>query len=316
MAITLRYPEVGFIERSGLGKDALDKEIDAMRMRYNQNPLQGSMFVRRETAKGGTYSESTFGTSLMLPPKNEDTDEIPFTQPVPGYKATCTIVNYRLGLRVEKSFVEDDLQGVVRKMMGGLLNSGRLLIEYLIADKMNNLTSSSAGYTGADGAAMAADSHQYERMQGGTWDNYETAAALTLTSFSTARLNLRKRTNEFGYINPLAAKTLVVPPDLEQKAWELKNAEKNPENSTNQPNWLKNQSWQPMVYDYFTDTNGWFILGDAPAEYNGIVYAERIAPSIESVTFENPDVIWGQRLRMRVGIMNVSGMNIEYNIGA
>lgn len=314
---TLYYNQVGIIERSGLGKDALDKEIDALRERYNAQPLQGSMFVRRETPKGGVYSESTYGTSLELLRINEDTADLPYVTPIPGYKGTCTIVTRRLALRVEKSFVEDDQKGVVRRMQSGLLGASRMTYEYAIADKMNNLTSSSAGYAGADGAAMASASHPHERAETGTWSNYETAAALALTSFSTARTNLRKRPNEFGYPNPLKVKMLVVPPDLEGKARELKTAEKDPDTSTNRPNVWRNDPWDVFVYDYFTDTNGWFLFGDMPEEYKGIVLAERVAPQLESFDEPgNPDVVYNQRVRCRFALLNMDGKNLQYNVGA
>lgn len=314
---TLYYNQVGIIERSGVGKDALDKTMDALRMRYNAQPLQGSMFVRKEMANGGTYKESTFGNSLPLMTINEDTDDLNYVTPIPGYKGSVTIVTRRLALRVERSYVEDDLKGVVRRQMSGLLGAGRLTYEYAIADKMNNLTSSASGYAGADGAAMASATHTHERAETGTWSNLETAAALSLTTLSTARANLRKRPNEFGYPNPLRMKLLVVPPDLEGKARELKVVGKDPETSTNRPNVWASDPWEVFVYDYMTDTNAWILFGDMPEEYKGIVLAERVAPTISSFDEPgNPDIVYNQRIRARFALLNMDGKNIQYNAGA
>lgn len=319
MAITLRYPEVGIFETSGIGKTAIDKTIDAMRIQYNSQPLQGAMFVRKETPRGGSYTEAEYSNLLVLPQVNEDSAKLPYAVAVPGYKATVSTVTYRLAVVAERKMMEDDLQGMLRKSMSGLFGMGRLAIEYAIADKMNNLTSSSSGYAGADGSAMAADAHQPPRQQGSTWDNLETAAALSLTTFSTGRTNMRKRTDAagFGYINPLTVARLVGAPDLEQTMRELKTAEKNPATSTNQPNVFRNDDWDWFVYDYQTDTNAWMLRANVPEEYLGMVYAESAAPNLAPLTFgDNPDLLWGQRLRMRFAILNVSGFALQYNAGA
>lgn len=313
---TLYYNQVGIIDRYGVGKHALDKEIDKLRVRYNKNPLQGSQFVRQENATGGVYTEATFGTSLELPRQNEDSERVPMATPIPGYKATGTVVNYRLGLQVEKSYVEDDLKGVVRKQCSGLLNSGRMLVEYQIAAYMNNLTSSS--YPGADALALVSASHPFERREQGTWSNLETGAALSLTTFSTARKNMRKRTNEFGYPNPLTVRLLQVGADGEQKARELKTAEKNPENALNQPNVWRNDNWDYFVYDFQTSTTAWNLFADVPEEFKGIVYVNRVQPNIAPLEGRDmsTDIVWGQRLRIRSVVVGVTGYFLQHNEGA
>jgi len=313
---TLYYNNVGIIDRFGVGKHALDKEVDALRMRYNKNPLQGGRFVREETATGGVYTEASYGTNLELPRENEDSARLPFVTPIPGYKKSATIVNYRLALQVERSYTEDDLKSVIRKQMSGLINSPRLLIEYLIASWMNNLTSGS--YLGADGVALVSATHPHERRETGTWSNSETSAALTLTTFSTGRKNLRKRTDEFGYPSPLAPRLLYGPPELEQKMRELKTAEKAPENALNQPNVWRNDDWDWFVYDYLSSTTGWGLIANLPQEYMGLVIAYGVRPNIAPLTGRDlsTDIVWGQRLRMRVVVSGQDGRWVQYNAGA
>lgn len=317
-ATTLYYNNVGIIDRYGVGKHALDKEIDKLRMRFNKVVLQGASLVRKETPRGGVYTEATFGTNVELPRKNEDSDRLPMVTPIPGFKASVTVTNFRLALQVERSYTEDDLQGVVRKQMSGLLTSFRRLYEYAIADKYNNITSTAAGYVGADGVAMASASHPFERRETGTWSNIETGAALTLSTFSTARKNLRKRTEEFGYPLLLQPKLLLVSAENEQKARELKTSELNPENALNQPNVWKNDDWTWRVYDYLTTTTGWYMFGDMPQEQSGIVLAEAVAPNIADLEGRDlsTDIIWGQRGRCRFGLVCVDGKNFNYNAGA
>jgi len=166
---------------------------------------------------------------------------------------------------------------------------------------------------------LANDTHEYYRRETGTWDNLETAAALSLTTLSTARTNLRKRgSSDFGYVMPILMKKLVVPPDLEKTARDLKASTLNPATSTNEPNTWKNDPWDVKVYDYMTDTNAWFLLGDMPEEYKGIVYAYTVQPNIAPLAGADmsTDIIWGQRLRARFVISGMDGLNLEYNAGA
>jgi hypothetical protein len=317
MATLYNLSWVGIIERSGVGKDAIDKTVDALRVRYNAQPLQGQMFVRKETARGGTYKESSFGTSLELMKVNEDTDQLPYAVPVPGFKGSATVVTRRLALRVERAYMEDDLKGIVSRQASGLLGAARMTYEYAIADRINNVTSSASPYAGADGAALAADTHTQELATTTAWDNLQTASALSLTTLSTARASLRKRTNEFGYPNPLKFRYLVVPPDLEGKARELKVVGKDPDTSTNRPNVWAADPWEVFVYDYMTDTNAWFLMADIPEENKGIVIAESAAPSVMSFQEPgNPDVLNSQRVRCRFAVLNMDGKWLEYNAGA
>ena len=306
----------GYIDRHGVAADALDKTIDALRMRYNKVPLQCSPFFRVEKANRGTYKESTFGTALPLPTINEDSDVLPFNTPVKGFPKEFTIVTYRSAIQAELAVTEDEGFPVVKRMMSGLLDSGRLLYEYLMADVLNNMTT--AAYKGADGKALAALDHPFERAAQGTWSNLDaTAAALTHANFSTARIAMRTRKNEFGDITPILVKKLVVPAQLEQKAQEIAVSEKVPENNLNATNVWANK-FDVVVVDWLTDSNAWFLVGDRPAEYCGLVLVEGVPLNITALTGGDlsTDMVWGNRIRARVAAGHTSERNIQYNEGA
>lgn len=311
----------GYIERHGVGAEALDKEMDKLVVRSNATVLQGAQFFRTAMAKAGSYKESDVGTSLELPPENEDSDNLPFATPIQGYSKSITIVNRRLAIQVERSFTEDELFSVARKLMGGLVRSGRLSIEYAMADILNNLVTDSSTYWGADGCPVAYASHPQTRRATGTWSNIGTAAALTTTTMFTAYTAMRKRTDEWGYKDPIRLSLLVVPPELEKKAAEIKGSTLVPETSINAKNVMPELAdWGYTVYDYATDTNAWWLWGNKGNEedYNGFIYVQRVAPSVGPVEGKDKatDIIWGQRLRMRVGFGTRIVKNMEYNEGA
>ena len=317
-AIILKQSFPGYIDRYGVGADALDKTIDALRERYNQTVLQGAQFFRTAYPKGGVYTESTYGTSLPLPVVSNDADKIPMAGPVKGFKKSFNIVTYRLGTQVERSMTEDELIPVARRMASGLMNSGRLLLEYQFADIFNNLTATGTSYLGADGVAIAASTHPYEKAQLGTWSNIETAGALTAANFSTARTNMRKRQNDLGYHLIVTPKMLVVPADKETQARTLMASEKVPGGALNDK-WVWSQSVSITVYDYLTSTTSWMLWGDMPQEHNKFLYIPEVMPSLAPTegADRSTDIIWGERLRMRhaIGCMG-SERNIQYNAGA
>jgi hypothetical protein len=317
-AIILKQSFPGYIDRYGVGADALDKTIDALRERYNQVALQGAQFFRTATPKGGVYHESTFGTSLPLPVLNNDSDNLPFVGPVKGFKKSFSISTYRLATQVERAMTEDELVPVARRMAGGLMNAGRLLLEYQFADIFNNLTATGAAYLGADGVAVAASTHPYEKAQVGTWSNIESSGALTAANFSTARTNLRKRTNDLGYHLIVTPKMLIVPPDKETAAKTLMASEQVPGGALNDK-WVWSESVQVVVYDYLTSTTSWMLWGDIPQEYNSFLYIPEVQPNLAPTegADRSTDIIWGERLRMRHAIGSMGGdRNIQYNAGA
>lgn len=316
-AVTLTYNQPGYVDRHGVGAGALDKTLDEFRMRQNEVVTQGGRFYRVETAKQGVYKEQSYGQKLELPRISEDSDKMPFATSIPGFTEAVTIINYRLAIQVERSMVEDEKMPVARNMIGGVLSSFRRLEEYAMVDRWNNLASTAAGYVGADGVAVASASHPHERRETGIWSNIETAGALTSASFSTARKNMRKRKDEFNYVDMVFPRVLVVGADLEEKALILKRATKIPESTINSPWVFGNDSWDVFVYDYLTSTTQWSLWGNRPQDSWGFIIA-RVNPTtlipLEGAE-RSTDVMWGQRGRLRMGTGANKFDNLQHNTG-
>lgn len=310
----ISYP--GYIARTGVGVDALNKSIDAMRIRFNKTPMQMAELFRVAKARANTYFESTYGDELDLPRQNSDGDKIPFLTPTNGFKKEFTVVQYRSGVQVERAMPESELIPVAKRMMGGLLRSSRVLAEYAMADIWNNLTAT-GDYLGADGVAIAADNHPYPDGLIGTWDNLETAGDLTYTNYNTARKNLRKRKNAKGQVMGINPAKLIVPIDKEQEARTVMGSELVPGSANNDKNVWQNQV-EIKVIDYITSTTQWTLMGDVPKEYCGFLWIEDVPASIAPATGADTstDIIWGERLRMRFAVGATVDNNIQHNTGA
>jgi len=317
MAITLQQSYPGYIDRHGVGTDALNKEIDALRMRFNKTPLEMAQFFRKVKARAGTYYESTFGDELDMPRINEDADRIPMLTPHKGFKKEFTVVQYRAGVQVERSLPEQELVPVARRMMGGLMRAGRVHLEYSMADIFNNLTATGV-YLGADGVAIAANNHPYpDPLVPGTWSNLETGADLTYANFNTARKNMRKRRNAKGYVMGITPKKLITCIDKEQEARTVIGTDKVPGVFINDKN-VWQGSVEIVVLQYLTSTTQWMLWGDVPMEYCGFLFVEDLPMNIAPMTGADTstDIIWGERLRTRFGVGATVEANIQYNAGA
>jgi len=315
-AITLKLSNPGYIDRLNTGASALDKALDELVMRENAYPIQGEQFFRMVQPKAGSFKSTDFGTRYQLPVKSEDADPMPTANPVQGFVKTHTTVQYRLGAKAMKTLAEQELFPYARRAIGGLMDSGKLLLEYSFADIVNQAVTAS-GYDGADGVALASASHPHEKRQTGTWSNLETASALSHSTFSTARTNLRKRTDEFGNRMTLRARKLVVPADLEEAANIIVASELKSGSSLNDKNVLKG-SVEVVVWDYLTDTNAWFLIGDIKEDNRGLLFGNEVPASIAPMSGADTstDVKWAERLRMRFVTGLQVAKEIQYNAGA
>lgn len=315
-AKTLFLSNPGYIDRLNTGAAALDKELDELVMRENEYPIQGAQFFRMVDPKAGVYKEAQFGNRYQLPVKSEDADPMPVANPVQGHAKSFTTTTYRLGAKVMKSLAEQEIKPYAVKALSGLMDSGKLLLEYSMADIINQAVTAT-GYDGADGVPLAYATHPHERRATGTWSNLESAAALTHATFSTARTNLRKRTDEFGNRMTLRARTLVVPADLEEQANIIVASELKSGSSLNDKNVLRG-SVNVVVYDYMTDTNAWFLIGDIKEDNRGMIFGNEVPASIAPMTGADTstDVKWAERLRMRFVTGLMICKEIQYNEGA
>ena len=311
-AVTQTYVEPGIVENLGVGADLLDREFDLLVNRFNKVPLQGSPLFKTVSAVKDTYKHGSVSNSVEQPRENMDSDDLPWVTPAPGYDKSFTIVNYRSGIRVTRQMVEDQIHGKVRYMMSGLVDSARRRIEYGMAGVFNNAFATTVN---GDNMYLCDTVHPNEARESGTWTNLETAGALMHTSYSTARVNLRKRRNERGEVMGLNPTVLVVTPDDEETAKRIFNSEKISGGALNDENPWKGEV-QLKVYDYLSSTTAWFLFGDIPKEFCGLLYVQRVAPNVAPWPASNTDVLMAKRLRMRYAVGFNTERNLQGNAGA
>lgn len=306
---------VGFINRFGGGKDLIDKEIDDIINRANDIPVQGAT-IYRKTATPGTqiHKESTVGSELAQPKKQESSDDLAYSEPPKGFPKEVTAEIYRLAVKVDRTLTGADLFGKVSFMMSGLMDAAKRHMEYTMADA--GLNNAFATNIGADGMYLCDTGHPNEDYHTGTWDNLETAGVLTPAAFSTARVNMRKRTNSLGEVMPMKPTTIITGPDNEEVAWQIVNSEYVADSS------LRGKSWNTgsvdvMIYDYLTSTTAWFLHDNTRvAEKGGLIFVEKEAPTIRDNPSPKADIIFDQYIRLNYAAAFTTCKELQGNAGA
>jgi len=251
---------------------------------------------------------------MPQPRKQESSADLAYGTSPSGFSKEITAEIFRLGVKVDRTVEEADRFGKIAFLMSGLMDSAKRKYEYTMADA--GLNNAFATNIGADGMYLCDTGHPNEDNMTGTWDNLETAGALTPASFSTARVNMRKRTNSLGEVMPMKAKTLIVSPDDEEIAWQIVNSEYVADSSLRGKSWNQG-SVDVMVYDYLTSTTAWFLHDSEPvAEQGGLVFVEKEAPTIRDNPSPKADIIHDQYLRMNIAAAFSSCKELQGNAGA
>lgn len=211
---------------------------------YESNQLR----EHTQTAGGvGTMNVKAEGASIDYDTLNE------------GHNQTFTHVDYAKGMRATRNMMRDELYGVMDDQGVELGYSAHATEETLLANHFNNGFNSS--YTGPDGLELFSTAHV--RENGETYANeLSTSADLSKTSLEQAIIDFRDFRDGGGKRITIQPQYLLVPPDLQFTAMELTKSTHDPESDVNAINYLSDLGIQPIVWNYLTDTDAWFLISE------------------------------------------------------
>ncbi|MBU2249368.1 MAG: Mu-like prophage major head subunit gpT family protein [Gammaproteobacteria bacterium] len=242
------------------------------------------------------YEKFSGITGLGLVPQNDDAEDLPVDAPIQGFDYTVTPKTYRLSINITQQMREDNQFPEVVDMQSSLGASATKTINYWAARAFNNGFTTAGDWLCSDGMYLF-DSARKSVDYSQCWSNLETGA-LSVATLAAARVNLLKRRDGRGLITGgIMPEKLLIPPDLEQKAWELLNSSKKPEGAQNEANWLAGK-FGIMVSPYLTSTTAWFVLGPRDGNY-GLTWLWRKKPTPSSFKQGNNDDIFTQKIRFR-----------------
>ena len=172
------------------------------------------------------------------------------------YRTSYTHREWVKGIKIERKLVDDDLYSVINKRPQSLALVAKRTREKHGASVFNNAFNTSV-FTGGDTFALCADAHTFEGT--GTTQDNAGSTALSKTSLATARLAMRDYLDETDNLINTRGDTLLVPPELEQTAWELVSSKAEHGTANNTANFWQGR-YKVIVWDYLTDTNNWFLI--------------------------------------------------------
>jgi phage major head subunit gpT-like protein len=189
------------------------------------------------------------------------------------YKVSYQHKEWCKGIKIERRLVDDDQYNVINKRPQALALVTRRTREKHSANIFNNAFNTTT-FAGGDGFALAYSGHTHV---GSTLaqSNISTSA-LSKTALAAARLQMRGFMDETDNLINAMGDTLLVPPELEQTAWEIVNSQTEAYTADNTANFWKGR-YKVIVWDYLSDTNNWFLL-DSKYTKLFLKWFDRITP--------------------------------------
>lgn len=193
-----------------------------------------------------------------------------------GYKKTFTHRTYLVELPIKKELIEDNLYTEVIDAASQLGDSAMLKREVDAASVFNN--AASASYLGADGVALASDSHPNGPDSSGTQDNNFAATALTKANVAVVREAMMAFKDDKGSLVAVTPNTLLVPPALEDEAIEIAKSMNDPTSGNNTIN-PQFGRFEVVAWHYLTSATTWFMI-DSVLMKQSLKWFDRVPLSI------------------------------------
>jgi phage major head subunit gpT-like protein len=186
----------------------------------------------------------------------EFTGTIPYGDFSQQYRTSYTHKEWVKGIKVERKLVDDDLYSIINKRPQALAMVAKRTREKHGASVFNSAFNTSV-FAGGDGLALCASAHT--RVGTATTVGNSGTTALSSTAVEATRLLMRQFTDETDNLLVARGDTLLVPPALEESAWEIVTSSGKLGTADNDPNFNKGR-YKVIVWDYLTDSNNWFMI--------------------------------------------------------
>ena len=216
---------------------------------FNIRSMEKNTITDTENAGFGSLQTQTDGA------------EVTFDDPIRGNDVEYTYIVRALAYKIHERLWRNDLYDEVDKFEKDLMDSSADDIETSAAVIFNNAFATTYN-TGFDGLALCSTAHT--RLDGGTnqQNNPSTDEALSVSALHNAYTTILKWKNHRGRPRMFTPKTLLIPPDLANTAYEILDSQLHPENANNTKNIIVNRYGlaEPIIWNYLTSTTAWFML--------------------------------------------------------
>jgi len=188
--------------------------------------------------------------------------KITYDDPEQLYKTSLTHKEYVDGFKIERKLVADDLYNIINARPRGMALSAARTREKHAASVFNNAFS--ASYVGADSVALCG-SHPYSPSNATTQSNAG-STALSYQAVVDTRRTMREFKDDRGELVAINPDTLLVPPELEEKAFSIVQTMNKVDVADYHANFVQSRIKSVVVWDYLTDAESWFVLDSGLAK--------------------------------------------------
>lgn len=209
-----------------------------------------------------------FGSSTSAVTGTTKMPEVPFETIPAGLERTYTHKEFAKGFTVERKFIDDEKYNVIEKMPKDLARAGRYKVETDGASLFNNAFTTN----GYDSKPLISEKHPLLNSTAITAHGTGVSSNLVKgplsdTTLTTALKIGRKQYDEAGKLIQMKFDTLIVPPALEFRAYELLNSVQKVDTNNNNINVLKGRL-KIIVLDFLTSDTAWFLLDSKRHQLN------------------------------------------------
>jgi len=225
---------------------------------YGMTPsMLGEIFNMQTTSN--PYEEDVgIGTMGDFP---EFHGTVEYDRPYQGYNKIYEFPEFAKGFRIERKLWDDDRYQIINKRPAGLATSAARRREKDGA-KIFNEANTTAGF---DGVALCHTEHPSKAFvdtggaEGIEHRSNKSTLALNHANLRTVHLDMRQIQDDRGNRINVQGDTLLVHPDLEEKAWELIATQQKVDTAENNMSILYGK-YKLILWDELTDPDAWFLI--------------------------------------------------------
>ena len=236
---------------------------------------------------------------------------VPYEDQDAYYKLTIRNILLVDGLQVERSLLEDDQYGAIRKLVTDFSGNFALTREHdAVQTFINAFTDSGTnrlGVTtnGADGVGLCSTAHPDSPRQAGNTQSNEATLALTLPNADTVRQRMLNYTDDKGQLMGVVPNMIVVPTELERDALQIfpqtGEAIFEPGSAEFNTNIFQTtvggHRFLVVPWNRLTDSNAWWMVDTALMKEH-LLWQERAPASVTEEGFvDSENARWSGRMR-------------------
>ena len=186
----------------------------------------------------------------------EFTGTIPYSDFSQQYKTSYTHREWVKGIKIERKLVDDDQYSIINGRPKLMALSARRSREKHGASVFNSAFNTSV-FAGGDTLALCASAHTFNGTS--TTQANAGTTSLSATAMEATRLLMQAFVDETDNLIDVVPDTLIVPPNLEELAWQITKSDKVLGSNFNDPNFSMGK-YKVVVWNRLSDSNNWFMV--------------------------------------------------------